>query len=149
MSARSEVRENGTLFARDSRDEDIEVEPARIRDCDVKGLAVRFAFGFTISVIVGVIGLVAGDRIAGLFLAFPAILPASLTLIAENDGEAQARVDAAGACFGGIGLAAFGFVSWFLLPRTAPVLAEVAALVAWCVVAIGAYLAVRARLRSR
>jgi hypothetical protein len=149
MNARSELHRNRTLFARDSRDEEMTVEPRRLREVDVKGLVIRFVFGFAISVIVGVIGLVAGDRTAGLFLAFPAILPASLTLIAENDGDDKAKVDAAGACFGGLGLAAFGFASWYLLPRSAPVLAELAALIAWCVIAIGSYMAVRARLRSR
>ena len=92
--------------------------------------------------------MAAGDRIAGLFLAFPAILPASLTLIAEQDGDDKARVDAAGACFGGLGLVAFGATSWFLLPRVAPVAAELCALVAWCVVAFGGYLALRSRLRA-
>jgi hypothetical protein len=142
------LHRHGTLFKHDSSEEPITIEPSRLRDLDVSGLAVRFAFGFVISVIVGAIGLAAGDRVAGLFLAFPAILPASLTLIAEEDGEDEAKVDAAGACFGGLGLAAYGATSWFLLSRIAPVAAELVALVAWCVVAIGGYLVVRSRLRA-
>jgi hypothetical protein len=143
------LRQNQTLFKRDSVEERIAIEPSRLRDLDVRALAVRFAFGFVISVTVGAIGLVAGDRIAGLFLAFPAILPASLTLIADEDGEDKAKVDAAGACFGAVGLSVYGAASWFLLSRTAPVPAELGALVAWAVVAIGGYLAVRSRLRTR
>jgi uncharacterized membrane protein (GlpM family) len=142
------LRQNETLFKRDSVDEQITIESSRLRDLEVKALAVRFAFGFTISVLVGAIGLAAGDRIAGLFLAFPAILPASLTLIADEDGEEKAKVDAAGACFGSVGLSAYGAASWFLLSRMAPVPAELGALVAWAVVAIGGYLVVRARLRA-
>jgi uncharacterized membrane protein (GlpM family) len=148
MGVRMALRQNETLFKRDSVDEQITIESSRLRDLEVKALAVRFAFGFTISVLVGAIGLAAGDRIAGLFLAFPAILPASLTLIADEDGEEKAKVDAAGACFGSVGLSAYGAASWFLLSRMAPVPAELGALVAWAVVAIGGYLVVRARLRA-
>jgi hypothetical protein len=148
MNLGRSVREHKTLFELDSAEERIRFEPSRLRDIDLNGLAVRFAFGFLLSVVVGAIGLSAGDRVAGLFLAFPAILPASLTLIAEKDGEDKAEVDAAGACFGSLGLAAYGATSWFLLARAAPVVAELGALVAWGVVAIGSYLAVRSRLRG-
>jgi hypothetical protein len=148
MNLRMSLHHHEMLFKRDSSEEPITIEPSRLRDLDTSALAVRFAFGFVISVIVGAIGLAAGDLVAGLFLAFPAILPASLTLIAEEDGEDEAKVDAAGACFGGLGLAVYGATSWFLLSRTAPVAAELVALVAWCVVAIGSYLVVRSRLRA-
>ena len=148
MDLRTTLRRHETLFKVDSREEPISIEPSRLRDCDLKSLVIRFVFGFVISVIIGAIGLAAGDRVAGLFLAFPAILPASVTLIAQQDGEDKAKVDSAGACFGGLGLAAFGATSWFLLPHMAPVVAELCALVAWCLVAIGGYLVVRSRLRA-
>jgi hypothetical protein len=148
MGLRAQTRDHQSLFRRDSRDEELSFQFSRLRDCDAKGLVVRFAFGFAISVVVGAIGIVAGDRLAGLFLAFPAILPASLTLIAKTDGSDKAKVDAAGASFGGAGLAAYGLASWCLLPYGPPVVAELIALLAWCVVAIGGYLAVRLRLRS-
>lgn len=150
MNVGTAVHQDETLFVRDNVAEHVAFEPSRLREIDVKGLAVRFVFGFVISVVVGAIGLSAGDRVAGLFLAFPAILPASLTLIAEREGEDEAKVDAVGACFGCLGLAAYGATSWFLLPRVAPVVAELGALVAWAVVAIGAYFSVRNRVaRSR
>jgi uncharacterized membrane protein (GlpM family) len=123
----------------------VAVQPDQAREIDWRGMLVRFAFGFAVSLAVGIIAKFAGDRVAGLFLAFPAILPASLTLIAENDGEASAKIDAAGAVLGGIALAAFGAASWLLLPRVNPVVAEVAAVVAWTIVAAGLYLAVRGR----
>jgi hypothetical protein len=148
MNLRMPLRHGETLFELDSAEEPITINPSRLRELDLSALGVRFAFGFLISVIVGAIGLAAGDRVAGLFLAFPAILPASLTLIAREDGEDNARVDAAGACFGSVGLAAYGAASWFLLSRLAPVPAELVALVAWGVVAIGGYLVVRRRLRA-
>ena len=148
MNVRMTLRQSQTLFKRDSVEERIAIEPSRLRDLDVRALAVRFAFGFVISVTVGAIGLLAGDRVAGLFLAFPAILPASLTLIADKDGEDKAKVDAAGACFGSAGLVAYGAASWILLPRMDPVPVQLVALVAWCVVAIGGYLFARSRLRA-
>jgi uncharacterized protein DUF3147 len=128
--------------------EPISFDFARLRHCSVAAMLVRFAFGFGVSVLVGVVTVVFGDRVGGLFLAFPAILPASLTLIADEDGKRKASVDAAGAIVGGIALVAFGAVSWFLLPRIPPVWAELIAFVAWCTLAVGLYLVVRRRVRS-
>jgi hypothetical protein len=42
---------------------------------------VRFAMGGAITVATGIVAHVWGPLVAGLFLAFPAILPASLTLV--------------------------------------------------------------------
>jgi hypothetical protein len=120
----------------------------KVRECDVPGLAIRFAFGFCVSVAVGIITEVAGDRVGGLFLAFPAILPASLTLIAQQEGERKARVDAGGAIIGGIALAFFGVVSWLLLGRIPVLWAEIVALVVWTAVAIAIYFGVRALMRN-
>ena len=54
-----------------------------------------------------------GPQVGGLFLAFPAILPASLILVEQRDGRAQAVDDVFGACLGSIGLAAFALVTWW------------------------------------
>ncbi len=67
----------------------------RLRD-----LAIRFAFGFVVSVLAGLMTVVFGNRIGGLFLAFPAILPASLTLIEQKEGRRQAEGNAVGAVIG-------------------------------------------------
>ncbi len=134
---------------RESDGEPMSIDVARVRASSARNMLVRFGFGFAISALVGVITLTVGDRVGGLFLAFPAILPASLTLIADNDGKREATVDAAGATIGGVALAAFGVVSWCLVPRIPPVWAELVALTAWCALAIGLYLVVRVRLRSR
>jgi hypothetical protein len=45
-----------------------------------------------------------------LFLAFPSILPASLTLVVQHDGRRAAADDALGSVVGAVGLAAFGAV---------------------------------------
>jgi hypothetical protein len=65
----------------------------------------------------------------GLFLAFPAIFPASATLVAKHEtqkkqnagiatssrGRQAAAMDAAGAALGSVGLAAFALTVWKLL----------------------------------
>jgi hypothetical protein len=93
--------------------------------------AVRFLFGGLITAIAGVIAKEYGPTVAGLFLAFPAILPASATLIEKHEiqrkhraglhgtarGRTIASVDAAGGSMGSIGLIAFGALAWQLLPR--------------------------------
>lgn len=69
--------------------------------------ALRFVFGGSISVAASVIAEHWGPGIGGLFLAFPALLPASLTLLKEHDGRAQAVDDARGARLGALGLCFF------------------------------------------
>jgi hypothetical protein len=122
---------------------------ARLREMRPRDLMIRFAFGFVVSVIAGVVTLAVGDRAGGLFLAFPAILPASLTLIAEKEGDSQAEVDAGGALLGAFALVAFAVVSWQALGRVPLVPAELAAAAAWLAVSVGAYFAIRRAMRRR
>ena len=42
---------------------------------------MRFLFGAGISLVAGLAGMAFGSKIGGVLLGFPAILPASLTLI--------------------------------------------------------------------
>jgi hypothetical protein len=80
--------------------------------------------------------------VAGLFLAFPAILPASLTLIVKHEGKQPAGDDALEAAAGCIGLMAFGAVVWAGATRVAAWSTLVAASAAWLVVSLLAWLAV-------
>ena len=105
-------------------------------------LAVRFVFGAGIALVAAVVGMLAGPKVGGLFLAFPAILPASLTLIEKKEGFAKAWSDASGGTIGAIGMAAFALTAILLLP-TNPVLALILALVAWVVVSSGLYFLLR------
>jgi Protein of unknown function (DUF3147) len=75
---------------------------------------LRFAFGGAVTVATGVVAKVFGPEIGGLFLAFPAILPASLTLVAQHDGRSSAVDDARGAVLGAIALGAFAIVAAML-----------------------------------
>jgi hypothetical protein len=93
--------------------------------------AVRFLFGGAITVITGLIAKHYGPVFGGLFLAFPAIFPASATLIEAHEkrkrlsagksetmrGRFAAALDARGAAFGTIGLAFFALTVWKLLPH--------------------------------
>jgi hypothetical protein len=69
--------------------------------------AVRFVFGGVITVITGLLATYIGPAFAGMFLAFPAILPASVTLVKQHDGRKKAADEARGSRIGAIGLLAF------------------------------------------
>jgi hypothetical protein len=148
MSVLGRVRDSAGELRDDSVRRHPRFELRRAFECDVKGLAIRFAFGFVIAVAVGIVTELWGNRVGGLFLAFPSILPASLTLIAEQDGEREAKVDAGGAIIGGLAMSFFAVVSWLAIGRMPVLGAEVLAFVAWCAVAIGGYFGVRAWLRA-
>ncbi|HUO02971.1 MAG TPA: hypothetical protein VMU31_09345 [Rhizomicrobium sp.] len=98
---------------------------------------IRFVLGGLATMATGAIARYFGPAAGGLFLAFPAILCASLTLIEKHErarkaqkglkgtkrGKDAAALDAAGASLGGIGLAAFGgtiawgaSLGWLVLP---------------------------------
>jgi hypothetical protein len=91
--------------------------------------AIRFAFGGAVTVSAGLIAKHWGPELGGLFLAFPAIFPASVTLVEKkekekkaqagidgtNRGRLSAGMDAAGAALGSLGLTAFAIVVWALL----------------------------------
>ena len=106
---------------------------------------VRFGFGAGIAALSGLVGLRFGPQAAGVFLAFPAILPASLTLIEKKQGAPQADADVRGGILGGVGMLAFAAVAVLLLPRVQPALALAVALGAWAVVAAGLFFVVGRR----
>ena len=92
--------------------------------------ALRFAVGGVITVAAGLIAKEFGPGIGGLFLAFPAIFPASATLVEKHErerkeeegvqgterGRQAASLDAAGAAMGSLGLLVFALLFWKLLP---------------------------------
>lgn len=87
---------------------------------------VRFAFGGMVTAFAGIVAKRWGPEIGGLFLAFPAIFPATATLLEKHEqlkkqrvgraGTLRAReiasVDAAGTAMGSIGLIVFAFIVW-------------------------------------
>lgn len=107
----------------------IQVDPSALCETKWHEYAVRFLSGGLITVIAGIIAKHFGPVVGGLFLAFPAIFPASATLIEkherkkkEEDGlngtvrAAQAvSMDAAGAAIGSLGLVIFAIIVWRLI----------------------------------
>jgi hypothetical protein len=115
--------------------------------------AVRFFFGGTVTAIAGLIAKKFGPGVGGLFLAFPAILPASATLIekhekerkeraglkSEKRGREAASIDAAGASMGAIGLFVFAVMVWRLVDTHTPWLVVTGASAAWLITSILAW----------
>jgi hypothetical protein len=106
---------------------------------------VRFVFGGLITAAAGLIAHRWGPAIGGLFLAFPAIFPASATLVEKHEtqkkqraglqgvirGREAAALDAAGAALGCIGLAGFALVVWQLLVPYGPWMVLAGASLLW------------------
>jgi hypothetical protein len=113
-----------------------------------KEYALRFGFGGVITAAAGVIAHFFGPVVGGLFLAFPAILPASVTLLQHHEDHRAAEADAFGAAAGSIGLLAFGAAVWLLMPREAAWLAIGLAAVAWLLVAAAVWAPARSIARS-
>jgi hypothetical protein len=89
--------------------------------------ATRFLLGGAVTAAAGVIAKQFGPTVGGLFLAFPAIFPASATLIEKHATERGRRersrgrhlagVEAAGAAMGSIGLLSFACIFRMLILR--------------------------------
>ena len=86
----------------------------------------------------------------GLFLAFPAIFPASATLVEKHEiekkrsagivdnarGRKAAALEARGAAVGTLGLSGFAFALWRLLPEWNAALGLVTALTVWLALSV-------------
>ena len=131
----------------------IQVDPSGLKQTKWHEYALRFVAGGVITVIAGVIARKWGPGIGGLFLAFPAIFPASATLIEKHErqrkqekglhgeerGADAAAIDALGAAMGSVGLVAFAGICWWLIPRYPAPLALGGATVAWLLVSFSAW----------
>lgn len=126
----------------------IAVDPSALLETKWHQYAVRFFFGGLITALAAIIAKQYGPTVGGLFLAFPAIFPASATLIEKHErehkaekglrGEDRARkavsCDAAGAAMAAVALAGFALTVWKLLP-TLPSAAVIAlATLGWAAV---------------
>ena len=114
------------------------LNPQGLKDKNPRDYVVRFAFGASISLIATLIGL-KYQLFGGVFLAFPAILPASLTLVERDAGRKEATIDAEGAIIGAVGLVAFAVVAAFGIKPLGAVTALVLAAALWLVVAVAIY----------
>lgn len=108
----------------------------------------RFVFGGTVTVIASLVAHWFGPVIGGLFLAFPGIFPASISLVEKHktlresregkqgtkSAAAEASVEATGASIGAIGLAAFALVLWREVPSHGLPIVLCCACAAWAIV---------------
>jgi len=95
---------------------------------------LRFVFGGAVTLCAGLVARRWGPHVGGLFLEFPAIFPASLTLVKEHDGRRKAAEDARGGRIGSLGLMAFACVVWLTARAWAPFAVLFVASVVWLVV---------------
>lgn len=130
----------------------VQLRLSALRRTSRREYLLRFALGGATTVVAGFIAAAFGPVVGGLFLAFPAIFPASATLVEKHvrerkekaglpgsrRGKEAAALDAVGAALGSFGLAVFGMVVWLTIGRLAA-LALVPATTAWIVVAVGAW----------
>ncbi len=125
----------------------VEAKPSALKHAKWTEYALRFVFGGLITAIAGWLASSFGPAFGGLFLAFPAILPASVTLVEKHAGRQSAAWDVRGSVAGAIGLIAFGAVVWALASAAAPWLVLIAALVAWLILSLAAWWVLFARSR--
>jgi PncC family amidohydrolase len=116
-------------------------DAGRLRSIAVRDLLVRFGFGAAVSIAAGLIGLAEGERAGGVLLAFPAILPAALTLIESREGTSTAVSDVRGAVAGAVGMLGFAVIVVALAGRIPTLLALLVAAVAWPVLSGALYFA--------
>jgi hypothetical protein len=109
----------------------IEIDGSGLKQTQWHDYVLRFILGGAMTVIAGLIAKRFGPAVGGLFLAFPAIFPASVTLVAKHEEEKKAKagvhghrrgigaaaVNAAGATLGSVGLLAFAVANAALLQR--------------------------------
>jgi len=109
----------------------VSVNLSALRRTGWRDYAVRFLFGGLVTVAAGLIAHHFGPSVGGLFLAFPAIFPASATLVEKHEiqkkkkaglygarrGAEAAALDAVGAGVGSIGLIGFAVFVWQLIDK--------------------------------
>ena len=131
----------------------IGVKPSALKESKPHEYLMRFVFGGVCTAAAGLIAKQFGPGIGGLFLAFPAIFPASASLIESHEkrrkkddgmdgtrrGRDAAAVDAAGAALGAIALAAFAVVVWQMLEGRNAVWVIAAATAVWAGTAMAAW----------
>lgn len=138
------------------------LDPSKLKETRATELVIRFAFGGTITAAAGWVATEYGPSVGGLLLAFPAIFPATVTLVqkhtqenSDGDGEQKkskgrtaAATDAGGAALGSLGLGAFAMTVLLAAPALPPWAVLFLALVAWCVVSTAAWMGKEALSKS-
>ena len=123
----------------------ISIDTSSLKETRPRDFAIRFIFGGFVTLLTGLIAQRYGPTVAGLFLAFPAIFPATATLIEKhekqrklqigrdgtNRGRSAVAVDAAGTALGTLGLLLFALFLWRFLPAHSAPFILIAAALLW------------------
>lgn len=118
----------------------IKIDFSRLQQTSWRDYGTRFLFGGVVTVCTGILANRYGPTVGGLFMAFPAILPAGITLIEKHENKDAAGADTSGAALGSIGLVAFAIAVWHLADRWAPWRVLTTATLVWLVVAVTLWL---------
>ena len=127
----------------------VRLQFASLQETTAMEYAQRFVFGGVVTVVATLIADHWGAVIGGMFLAFPGIFPAAVSLVEKHkklrEAEAgkigvlsargEASVEATGASAGALGLLGFGLVLWKGLPGHGLAVVLVWAAAVWMVVA--------------
>jgi hypothetical protein len=141
----------------------VDINLASLKTTRPHEYAIRFLFGGIVTAAAGLIAMHYGPVVGGLFLAFPAIFPASATLIEShekqrkekagydgtNRGRTAAGLDAAGTFLGALALLLFAFLLYRLLPSHNPVLTLIIASLTWLTLSILLWLLAKRRHIAR
>ena len=125
----------------------VSLNTAAFRETTAREYALRFIFGGAITAAAGIIANKYGPGVGGLFLAFPAIFPASATLLEAHQKEKRGpsgskraknlvALDAAGAAYGGVGLLGFALVVWAFITRHGAWWVLPVATIAWLLISL-------------
>lgn len=128
----------------------VKMSLAALKEISGKDYAIRFVLGGVVTVVTGLIANKFGPTVGGLFLAFPAIFPATATLIASQQKDKKARlslngetrgrlavaVEAKGTSLGSLGLAAFLLTVWVLVKSHPTAVVLPLAIAAWTAVSV-------------
>jgi uncharacterized protein DUF3147 len=128
----------------------VEFEISDVKKTKPVEIALRFLFGGICTMAAGLIAKRYGPVIGGLFLAFPAIFPAGVTLIQSHEkenkvkigsngtkrGRLAASIDSAGAALGCGGLLVFALICWKGLQHYNAVAVIGTATAAWLAISI-------------
>ena len=131
----------------------VQIDAGALRESKWCEYALRFAFGGTITALAGIIAKHYGPEVGGLFMAFPAIFPATATLLEDEQkqrkkdkgmngairGRMVAGVDAYGASMGALGLALFAVVVWQRLPHSSLAVVLGEATLAWLAASVSVW----------
>ena len=137
------------MTSRSAREQPFDVDLRRLGTIKFGDVGRRFVLGAAASVLAGVVAQLSGSRAGGLFLAFPAILLATLTLLEKKEGRDAAVASSEGAVLGAIGLAVFAFVFEAALTRSGLVWALTLALAGWIGTSVALYAVIEAVRRRR